>query len=195
LAVGDLGVDWDTVNRIQAEEILVGGAKEHYERRAGKFGETEFERLEKFLLLDTVDRQWKDHLLALDHLREGIGLRAYGQRNPLVEYKRESFDLFEGMWERIEDHVVKFLFHAEPVEDMRLRRRGVATTLSHPEAQGLASSHAQQERAANTPVGAPDARPTTVRRNQPKVGRNDPCPCGSGKKYKRCHGITAEAKG
>jgi preprotein translocase subunit SecA len=195
LAVGDLGVDWNTVNRIQAEEILVGGAKEHYERRAGKFGETEFERLEKFLLLDTVDRQWKDHLLALDHLREGIGLRAYGQRNPLVEYKRESFDLFEGMWERIEDHVVKFLFHAEPVEDMRLRRRGVATTLSHPEAQGLASSHAQQERAANTPVGAPDARPTTVRRNQPKVGRNDPCPCGSGKKYKRCHGITAEAKG
>ncbi len=195
LTVGDLGVDWDTVNRIGAEEILLKGAKEYYERRAGQFGDTEFTRLEKFLLLDTVDRQWKDHLLALDHLREGIGLRAYGQRNPLVEYKRESFALFEEMWERIEDHVVKFLFHAEPVEDMRLKRRGVATTLSHPEAQGLASSHAQQERAANTPVGAPDARPTTVRRNQPKVGRNDPCPCGSGKKYKRCHGITAEAKG
>jgi preprotein translocase subunit SecA len=99
------------------------------------------------------------------------------------------------MWERIEDHVVKFLYHAEPVEDMQLRRRGVSTTLSHPDAQGLASSHAQQEKAANTPVSAPDAKPTTVRRTQPKVGRNDPCPCGSGKKYKKCHGAAVAAKG
>jgi preprotein translocase subunit SecA len=139
-----------------------------------------------------VDRQWKDHLLALDHLREGIGLRAYGQRNPLVEYKRESYALFEDMWERIEDHVVKFLYHAEPVEEYQQRRRGVTTTLSHPEAQGLAESHAQQEQAASTPVGGP-SRPTTVRRTQPKVGRNDPCPCGSGKKYKKCCGVAAAA--
>jgi preprotein translocase subunit SecA len=192
--VDEFGIDWETVNRPQLEETILEGAKAHYEDRSGQFGEDEFGRLEKFLLLDTVDRQWKDHLLALDHLREGIGLRAYGQRNPLVEYKRESFALFEDMWERIEDHVVKFLYHAEPVEDMQLKRRGVSTTLSHPEAQGLASSHAQQERAANTPVSAPDARPTTVRRSQPKVGRNDPCPCGSGKKYKKCHGAAA-AKG
>ena len=195
LTLEELGVDWATVNRPQLEEMLVEGAKAHYEQRAEEFGEAEFARLEKFLLLDTVDRQWKDHLLALDHLREGIGLRAYGQRNPLVEYKRESFALFEDMWERIEDHVVKFLYHAEPVEDMQLKRRGVSTTLSHPEAQGLASSHAQQERAANTPVSAPDAKPTTVRRNQPKVGRNDPCPCGSGKKYKKCHGAANVQKG
>ncbi len=195
LTVADLGVDWETVNRPQLETLLADGAAAQYETRAEKFGEEELTRLEKFLLLDTVDRQWKDHLLALDHLREGIGLRAYGQRNPLVEYKRESFALFEEMWERIEDHVVKFLFHAEPVEDMQLTRRGVRTTLSHPEAEGLAKSHAQQERAANTPVAAPDARPITVRRNQPKVGRNDPCPCGSGKKYKRCHGAATAAKG
>jgi preprotein translocase subunit SecA len=195
LTVDELGIDWETVNRPQLEETLLEGATEHYGVRAGTFGGEEFSRLEKFLLLDTVDRQWKDHLLALDHLREGIGLRAYGQRNPLVEYKRESFALFEDMWERIEDHVVKFLYHAEPVEDMQLKRRGVSTTLSHPEAQGLAASHEQQERAANTPVSAPDARPTTVRRSQPKVGRNDPCPCGSGKKYKKCHGAAAAAKG
>ena len=93
------------------------------------------------------------------HLREGIGLRAYGQRNPLVEYKRESYALFEDMWERIEDHVVKFLFHAEPVEGMELKRRGVNTTLSHPDAPDLAKSHAQQERAANTPVA--ESRPST----------------------------------
>jgi preprotein translocase subunit SecA len=195
LTVDELGVDWETINRPQLEETLNRGAKAHYEKRAEQFGEGNLDRLEKFLLLDTVDRQWKDHLLALDHLREGIGLRAYGQRNPLVEYKRESFALFEDMWERIEDHVVKFLYHAEPVEDMQLRRRGVSTTLSHPDAEGLASSHAQQERAANTPVSAPDAKPTTVRRTQPKVGRNDPCPCGSGKKYKKCHGAAAAAEG
>ncbi len=192
LTIEQLGVDWQTINRIDLEQTLVDGAKDHYHTRVDRFGEEEFEKLEKFLLLDTVDRQWKDHLLALDHLREGIGLRAYGQRNPLVEYKRESYALFEDMWERIEDHVVKFLYHAEPVEDYQQRRRGVTTTLSHPEAAGLAESHAQQEHAANTPVGGPN-RPTTVRRTQPKVGRNDPCPCGSGKKYKKCCGVASAA--
>ncbi len=195
ITVGELGVDWEKINRPELEKALAEGAAGHYETRAAQFGEEEFTRLEKFLLLDTVDRQWKDHLLALDHLREGIGLRAYGQRNPLVEYKRESFALFEDMWERIEDHVVKFLYHAEPVEGMELKRRGVSTTLSHPDAPDLARSHAQQEQAANTPVGSPDARPITVRRNQPKVGRNDPCPCGSGKKYKKCHGAATAEKG
>jgi preprotein translocase subunit SecA len=195
ITVAELGVDWEKINRPELEKALAEGAAAHYETRAAQFGEEEFARLEKFLLLDTVDRQWKDHLLALDHLREGIGLRAYGQRNPLVEYKRESFALFEDMWERIEDHVVKFLYHAEPVEGMELKRRGVSTTLSHPEAPALAKSHAQQERAANTPVGAPDAKPVTVRRSQPKVGRNDPCPCGSGKKYKKCHGAATAEKG
>ncbi len=195
LTVDQIGVDWETVNRPDLEEIIRKAAVDHYETRVEHFGSDEFARLEKFLLLDTVDRQWKDHLLALDHLREGIGLRAYGQRNPLVEYKRESFALFQDMWERIEDHVVKFLFHAEPVEDMQHKRRSVSTTLSHPDARGLATSHAQQERAANTPVSAPDARPVTIRRDQPKVGRNDPCPCGSGKKYKKCHGASDAAEG
>ncbi len=194
LTTDEIGIDWDTVNRVDLESRLGEAAKAHYQERVERFGDEEFARLERFLLLDTVDRQWKDHLLALDHLREGIGLRAYGQRNPLVEYKRESFALFEEMWERIEDHVVKFLFHAEPVEDMNLQRRRVQTTLSHPDARGLAASRAQHERAANSPVAAPDARPATVRRDQPKVGRNDPCPCGSGKKYKKCHGQAAEAE-
>ncbi len=188
IAVAELKIDWDTINRPDLEERLITSAKEHYQGRAERFGDEELERLERYLLLDTVDRQWKDHLLALDHLREGIGLRAYGQRNPLVEYKRESYELFEDMWERIEDHVVKFLFHAEPVEDLEQRRRQVRVQEYRPEMEALAASHAQQEQAANTPVG--QSRPATVRRQQPKVGRNDPCPCGSGKKYKRCHGAT-----
>ncbi len=189
--VQDLGVDWALINRPDLEVTLAEAAKNTYLERVETFGEEEFGRLEKFLLLDSVDRQWKDHLLSLDHLREGIGLRAYGQRNPLVEYKRESYSLFEEMWERIEDHVVKFLFHAEPVEDMQMQRRAVNTTLSHPEVQGLKQAGADrkaQEQVANQPVGRP-AQPTTVRRTQPKVGRNDPCPCGSGKKYKKCCGM------
>jgi len=192
--IEDLGVDWETISLPDLEDLLVSGAREHYASRVEQFGEENFARLERFLLLDTADRQWKDHLLALDHLREGIGLRAYGQRNPLVEYKRESYALFEDMWERIEDHVVKFLYHAEPVDQMEHRRQGVATTMSHPEAQALQASHDQQEQAANTPVGQATG-PATVRRKQPKVGRNDPCPCGSGKKYKKCHGAASAAKG
>jgi preprotein translocase subunit SecA len=182
-----LGVDWATISRPDVESTFAEGATTHYGARVEQFGAEEFEKLERFLLLDTVDRQWKDHLLALDHLREGIGLRAYGQRNPLVEYKRESFDLFEGMWESIEDHVVKFLFHAEPVAEIEQRHRRVRAQELRPEVADLAESHAQQEQVANTPVGQP-SRPATVRRSQPKVGRNDPCPCGSGKKYKRCCG-------
>ncbi len=191
--VADLGVDWLTINRPDLQTTLAEGAKKAYLERVETFGDEEFARLEKYLLLDAVDRQWKDHLLALDHLREGIGLRAYGQRNPLVEYKRESFVLFEEMWERVEDHVVKFLYHAEPVEDMQVKKRTVPTNLLHPEVQGLGQAQQdrqKQEQVANQPVGRP-ARPSTVRRAQPKVGRNDPCPCGSGKKFKKCCGVGA----
>ncbi len=193
LDIRTFGIDWDTINLSELEELLKKKAEEHYLNRVKMFGDEDFARLEKFIMLDMVDRQWKDHLLALDHLREGIGLRAYGQRDPLVEYKRESYELFESMWERIEDQVVTFLFHAEPVEDLSFKRRSARTMLSHPEAAGLAASHAQQEQAANTPVGGP-AKPVTVRRSQPKVGRNDPCPCGSGKKYKYCCGAPQKAR-
>jgi preprotein translocase subunit SecA len=192
----ELGIDFEQINRPDLLTVLIDGAKDHYQARVERFGDEEFSRLERFLLLDAVDRQWKDHLLNLDHLREGIGLRAYGQRNPLVEYKRESFALYEDMWERIEDHVVKFLYHAEPAEDMELKRKDVRTTMSRPEVAGLAQAQQDrqaQEQIANRPVGQGDVRPSTVRRSVPKVGRNDPCPCGSGKKYKKCCGAKAEA--
>ncbi len=192
--LSELGIDWETVNRPELEEILSEAAQKRYQQRVDAFGDESFSELERFVLLETVDRQWKDHLLALDHLREGIGLRAYGQRDPLVEYKRESYELFEQMWERIEDHVVMTLFRAQPVEEMEHRRRPMRTVLQHPAVQELAASRAQQEQVANTPVGQ-GARPVTVRRTTPKVGRNDPCPCGSGKKYKHCCGRAASAGG
>jgi len=130
-------------------------------------------------MLRVVDQSWKDHLLALDHLKEGIGLRGYGQRDPKNEYKRESFELFQAMKERIEDTVLKTVFRVEPVSveqlaEQRLRRRQRAPMdLSAP------------------PKAAGPPKTVTLQREGEKVGRNDPCPCGSGKKYKKCHGRTA----
>ncbi len=123
-----------------------------------------------------IDAQWKDHLLIIDHLKEGIGLRGYGQRDPLIEYKRESFDLFQEMMERTQDRVVKFLWKTEVVAEGREERR---QRIPEPPRQQLSYSAPPKEAAQ------------PVKRQQAKVGRNDPCPCGSGKKYKKCHGAAA----
>jgi len=147
------------------------------------------------VLLQILDQSWKDHLLALDHLKEGIGLRGYGQRDPKQEYKRESFNLFEEMRERVEDQVIRALFRLEPMSEDQVtaqgRRRGPSRLrFSAPDAQaplGVAAGAAQQ------PAGRrkmPE-KPQTFVRDGEKVGRNDPCPCGSGKKYKKCCGAVS----
>ena len=147
---------------------------------------------EKFVMLQVVDQQWKDHLLAIDHLKEGIGLRGYGQRDPLIEYKKESFELFTLMKERIEDQIVQYLFKLQPVareeaaEDVDGRARRARRARSPLPARRAPSNVNYSYGAAAS--GGQDAKVETVQRNQPKVGRNDPCPCGSGKKYKKCHG-------
>ena len=146
---------------------------------------------EKFVMLQVVDQQWKDHLLAIDHLKEGIGLRGYGQRDPLVEYKKESFELFTLMKERIEDQFVQCLFRLQPV--MREAEGEVAAAQPR---RAPAAMPSRKARNVNYSYGAAasggsDAKVETFQRNQPKVGRNDPCPCGSGKKYKKCHGAAA----
>ena len=157
-------------------------------------------RVERDVMLQVVDTQWKDHLYGLDHLKEGIGLRGYGQRNPLVEYKRESFAMFEAMKERIEDDIVRYLWRLRPAgrEDAVRRaarapaiRQATPTTLNDPAAApalvgaGVAAGRGRPQPAR---TGGDDARVRTVRREMPKVGRNEPCPCGSGKKFKKCHG-------
>jgi preprotein translocase subunit SecA len=161
-------------------------------------------------MLQIVDQQWKDHLYSLDHLKEGIGLRGYGQRDPLVEYKKESFDLFQGMKDRVDEEIVRYLWWLRPIlnEEAPVRRppprRAAPLILNDPsatesvlvgarasaapQASPFAPSRSQQQPAR---VGGDDATPKTVRRDEPKVGRNDPCPCGSGKKYKKCHGAAA----
>jgi len=164
-------------------------------------------RVERDIMLQIVDAQWKDHLYSLDHLKEGIGLRGYGQRDPLVEYKRESFTLFQAMKERIDEEMVRYLWRLRPVVGrpseeaaasagvrQPTRRpptmtlgRGSAPPVGAPAAEasgGVAT--AAPPRPART--GGDDAPVKTVRRDEPKVGRNDPCWCGSGKKFKKCHG-------
>jgi preprotein translocase subunit SecA len=154
--------------------------KKRYEEKERAVGPELMRLHEKYLLLQVIDTQWKDHLLVLDHLKEGIGLRGYGQRDPLIEYKKESFDLFQEMMERIQDRVVKYLWRLEVVTESE---------------QAAASARQPAPRMPRQSVynysAPPKEAPQPVKRREAKVGRNDPCPCGSGKKYKKCHGAAA----
>jgi preprotein translocase subunit SecA len=151
--------------------------------------------LERIVFLQIVDSKWKDHLYAMDYLREGIGLRAYGQRDPLVEYKREAFDMFAQLIASIEDEAVETIFKLQPLRPERIK--GVFSSLpqefSHPEAAQFEKPQEEPQVLGESGFGAPNlgaAPPVNkpVQLSHPKVGRNDPCPCGSGKKYKKCCG-------
>ena len=163
-------------------------------------------RVERDIMLQIVDAQWKDHLYSLDHLKEGIGLRGYGQRDPLVEYKKESFALFTAMKDRVEEEIVRYLWRltpvagdgseAAPVRPAPPRRPPQQITLSSPSTAapspfgavgGNVPSPVRQGTPRPARTGGDDVI-RQVKRDEPKVGRNDPCPCGSGKKYKKCHG-------
>ena len=171
-------------------------------------------RVERDVMLQIVDAQWKDHLYALDHLKEGIGLRGYGQRDPLVEYKRESFDLFQAMKDRIDEEMVRYLWRlrltpppetagASPAAAPRHRPRTPTPAVARRPTQmmfsGGSSTTAPRGGRAPAPArtGGDDAPVKQVRRDEPKIGRNDPCWCGSGKKFKKCHGglIATKAEG
>ena len=193
--------DMDELGIDELSDALMGTIEKRYEDQVEKNrGEESFQAIQRHVMLNVVDSSWKDHLLALDHLKEGIGLRGYGQRDPKNEYKRESYELFQEMKERIEDSIVKTLFRIQPVSEedlqaMEQRRRTSGPQLTMNDPNAAAGSVARA--AAQGPVGAPpevggppprSAKPQTVVRDQPKVGRNEPCPCGSGKKYKKCHG-------
>ncbi len=163
------------------------------------------EPIERNIMLQIVDTQWKDHLYSLDHLKEGIGLRGYGQRDPLVEYKKESFALFQGMRERVDEESLRYLWRLRPVigdgggpgplpRPPQRRATPIFTNEAGRAAPSPALAGAAHGAAALSGpprparTGGDDAAVKTVRREEPKVGRNDPCPCGSGKKYKKCHG-------
>jgi preprotein translocase subunit SecA len=149
-------------------------------------------RYEQWLYLQAIDQQWKDHLLSMDHLRQGIGLRGYGQKDPKQEYKKEGYEMFVQMTWRVKSAVIGNLLRlqlvrqetAEEIEQKRIAAQRRAL-------QRISETHAE---AGGDGEGAkPRPKQETVVRTQPKVGRNDPCPCGSGKKYKKCHGATEAA--
>jgi preprotein translocase subunit SecA len=176
------GVDLEHDRRDEMKHKLIESVHQRYEEKESMVGADNMRLNEKYLLLQVIDQQWKDHLLNVDHLKEGIGLRGYGQRDPLIEYKRESFELFQSMLERIQDRVVKILWKIELAgrEGDREESQRVQRALPpQPPKQQLTFSGAPKEAAA------------PVKRAQAKVGRNDPCPCGSGKKFKKCHGVNA----
>ena len=151
------------------------GSSALYDQRETEFTEPVMRQIEKIVMLQTLDSLWKDHLLAMDHLKEGIGLRGYGQKNPLVEYQREGFEMFEAMMRVMQQDVVEKVF------SVQVRRE-----------QDVAQIEQQQQRPQKVVMShgeeTVDQSAATVKREADKVGRNDACPCGSGKKYKRCHG-------
>ncbi len=166
------------VGRDALLEDLRTHAREAYTKKEQELGPELMRFLEKTFMLQVIDHHWKDHLLGMDHLRDGIGLRGYGQKDPLIEYKREGFDLFAGMMERIKSDTLDRLFHVQAV-----RHEGEQPTAPPP---SLLSR--PQPRMTLNRGDEPATAPAPAQRADNKVGRNDPCPCGSGKKYKKCHG-------
>jgi preprotein translocase subunit SecA len=158
----------------ELQQLVVDRVERIYNEKEEAFTPPVLRHLEKVIMLQSIDTLWKDHLLGMDHLKEGIGLRGYAQQNPLQAYQKEGFDMFEEMMGRIESDVVEKLFtvqlaREEDVERLEQKRRAAPVMMSH--------------------GGEAAAKPETVRRDASKVGRNDPCVCGSGKKYKKCCGV------
>jgi preprotein translocase subunit SecA len=173
------GIDAGKMNHTELAKTLVERVKQRYAEKEALFGEPMMRWLERRIILDIVDTQWKDHLLTLDHLKEGIGLRGYGQKDPLVEFKKEAFTLFEDMMGRIDTETVRYLFLVQPARP-------------EDEAREIERRQRRQQQQMQLQAGAAQAaEPPKPVRTGAKVGRNDPCPCGSGKKYKKCHGAAA----
>ncbi|HKD50348.1 MAG TPA: preprotein translocase subunit SecA [Candidatus Acidoferrum sp.] len=209
-----VGADPGSLGHDQLVDATVSAVSKRYEEKEKQFGAELMRWLERRIILDVVDSQWKDHLLSLDHLKEGIGLRGYGQKDPLVEFKKEAFVLFEDMMARIDNETIRYLFHiqmqqGEPPQAREPRRE---PPRNPPTAAAAAAASAAARASEEPPANLPDFAREMERRHQreqqnlqyqtgpaqaeapkpvragAKVGRNDPCPCGSGKKYKKCHG-------
>ncbi|MBI3316395.1 MAG: preprotein translocase subunit SecA [Candidatus Omnitrophica bacterium] len=192
-------VEESGTNLDDARDNILKKIKEHYEERRRAFTDEKLHFLERYILLQIIDAKWKDHLYSLDSLKEGIGLRAYGQKDPLVEYKREAFHLFDSMVQGIKDETVEMMFRVQVVREQEpLKSTPVPQAqFLHPQSESLSDSVSRiRTTDSPSPVGLlhPNAEndeappSSSIHHSGSKVGRNDPCPCGSGKKYKKCHG-------
>jgi preprotein translocase subunit SecA len=185
LAPDTEGVDFSHANSEEIEDQIWEKLKAKYTDKEKQIGDEAMRTYERIIMLNIIDAQWKDHLLALDHLKQGIGLVGYGQKDPLVEYKKESFDMFQAMLDRIDTFTIRSLFNLQVVAEQQpdeLQRRRAARR---------ASLNFTGPNQGAAPAGEEAGKVKTIVRSEPKVGRNDPCPCGSGKKYKKCHGTAA----
>jgi preprotein translocase subunit SecA len=199
------GIKPEQLNRQEVGDAIFDKLKERYEAKEQLIGGDAMRYHERMIMLSVLDSQWKDHLLNMDHLKEGIGLRGYGQHDPLVEYKRESFDMFEAMMRRFQEDTVRYLYLMQvigegepvrrPVEALPSEpavpgdghRRHAATTVDELEEEFQRRKRRELEQARMAGSGEYQTVQQVVR-NAAKIGRNDPCPCGSGKKYKKCCG-------
>ncbi|MGD8534648.1 MAG: preprotein translocase subunit SecA [Candidatus Aminicenantes bacterium] len=145
LDVEEFGIDWDTINYDELKEKVTKALKDGYAEKEQILGEERMREFERVIMLQLTDSQWKDHLLAMDHLKEGIGLRGYGQRDPLVEYKRESYDMFQSMMDRIEEETIRYLFLLQPVKEEEIPERK-EQPLYYQRPQGSATSRAKKAR-------------------------------------------------
>ena len=177
--------DMSGVNSREAlAEAIAGKAWNSYQEKINLVGDEPFLQFEKVIMLHTLDTLWKDHLLSMDHLKGGIGLRGYGQKNPLQEYKKEGFEMFVGLIGRLRSEVCERLFKVQ------IKRGDEAQGQESAPPPPQQTQRAQKVRYSRGEEEEPE-KEQPVTRVGDKVGRNDPCPCGSGLKYKRCCGATA----
>jgi preprotein translocase subunit SecA len=180
-------------NPAELSEKLIEKAKELYDRKKTVFGDELMGQLERWAVLKTIDERWKEHLYEMDILKEGIGLRAYGQKDPLLEYKQEGFRTFTEMLGRINQEILEIVFKTQiqtesPPDPFTQRKQPVRMSLVHQEATGMGFTPGTETDQQEGGQGIPPAGKPQPIRAEKQAGRNEPCPCGSGKKYKHCHG-------
>ncbi len=166
-------LELENCNRDKLHDAIMKAVTQAYEAKEEGIDPEFMRHVEKVIMLQVLDGLWKDHLLGMDHLKEGIGLRGYAQKNPLTEYKKEGFDLFSGMMIRIKEEITEYLFKVQVNQEAEIQEELASKPQKVVEHRGNSETL---------------EKPATVRRDEDKVGRNEPCPCGSGKKYKKCHG-------
>ena len=187
-----LNIDKKEIENIEGnvvKEKIIDGIDSILEYKNTSVGDSIFEGFQKFVILKTSEEKWRQHLHSMDQLREGIGLRAYGQKNPLIEYKREGFQMFSEMIEDTNYEILRRIFRTDltHLENRTMGQMPKAKNIKmqHEQNDGIGFVPPPQARGQGLPVRQKKVAPVQV---DQKVGRNEPCPCGSGKKYKKCHG-------
>jgi preprotein translocase subunit SecA len=184
--------EFESTTYDEVVETFVEDALNYYDAREQELGSEQLRKIERLVLLNVIDNRWREHLYEMDYLQEGIGLRAMGQRDPLVEYQREGFDMFQQMQEMIKEDFARYVMHVEVVREDEQRRRAPARVRQERRqipmtvgagGGGGAGADVEEDVAAE---GAEDSGFQQAKSD--KIPRNAPCPCGSGKKYKMCHG-------